>query len=165
MSICSQRPIALCSTCKMKYCTNRVFVGCIDQAYFFLCFICASYLQQILSEITTLYSHTAKISPKNAGYRSLNLIIRAPINELCDSVTARSTAPSHVKLPYFSFLPLSLLPFVYLLLLIASLSLMLGIIHTVFQVPSCTTTFLFLLLFSLWKRKKHDHSAGLLDKR
>lgn len=90
MSICSQKPVALCSTCKMKYCTNRVFVGCIDQAWFILCFIYASYLQQILSEVTTLYSHAAK----NTGYRSLNLIIHAPVNELHDSVTTRSTAPS-----------------------------------------------------------------------
>lgn len=36
--------IALCSTCKMKYCTDRVFIGYIDQAYFILWSIYASYV-------------------------------------------------------------------------------------------------------------------------
>lgn len=39
-----------------------------------------------------------------------------------------------------------------------------GFIYTVFLVPSCTTAFLFLQMFSLQKKEKHGHSAGLEDK-
>lgn len=53
-------PKALCSTWKMKYCTNRVSVDCIDQAYFNLYLY---FFLQILSEIAMLCSHAAKISP------------------------------------------------------------------------------------------------------
>jgi len=44
---------------------QRSFRGlCIDRVYFILCFIYASYVLQILSEITMLYSDAVTISPR-----------------------------------------------------------------------------------------------------
>lgn len=70
--------------------------------------------------------------------------------------------PLRVKLLYSSFLSLSLFVFIasrYSLVPVP------GFIYMVFLVPSCTTAFLFLQMFSLQKREKHGRSAGLEDKR
>lgn len=141
------------------------FCCCIDGAWVFFLF----YLRFIPS-VNHLRNHYAIFScskdlPKHTEYRSLNLI-PAPINELHDSVTNRFLAPYPSLNPHISHPSLSLCLFV-LIVSHASLFPMPGIICTVFLVPSRTTAFLFLQMFSLQKGKKHStgHPAGLADKR
>lgn len=149
----------------MEYCTNTVSAAVLMELGFFFLF----YLRFIPS-VNHLRNHYAIFScskdlPKHTEYRSLNLI-HAPINELHDSVTNRFLAPYPSLNPHISHPSLSLCLFV-LIVSHASLFPMPGIICTVFLVPSRTTAFLFLQMFSLQKGKKHStgHPAGLADKR
>lgn len=146
VNVCSPKAC----TWKMKYGTEFLLDVLIK---LILIFIYASYLLQILSENAMCIS----VQPRSP--QEWRILVTEP-HHPCTSkwITWFSgyqiySSPSHVKLPHFWFLPLSL----FVIILPFSLSPVLGIMHTVFLVPSCTAAFLFLSKLSLQERKKHGH--------
>lgn len=144
---------------------RQSFCCCIDRAYlFFVLFMLPTFSKssQKFSYIPCCILIQQK-SPQECRI-SVTELIHAPVNELSDSVTTKSSAPSPVL---SSCIPHSSLSLSLYLLFLVILCSQCQVLYTQYFWCQAVllTAFLFLQMFSLQKKEKHGHCAGLEDKR